>query len=324
MLYIPKLFSYFLIFSMFFSCKIEKKEKYINQNYYEYIIKDKDFRDRTKDSLKGNYIELNSGHTYYEMSNNEYHGSALILVHGFSVPSYIWDPTYESAKKRGIKVVRFDLYGRGFSENLNLPYSDSLFASQAWQLLDSLSINKIFLVGLSNGGRVISKMAQINPNRIDKLIYVSSNSFLDVNETIDKSVSKKEVKDYIAKYELLSKLQLNDFKYPEKYIGWEKKYSELFKYKGFARALISTRKNHISLDLIHKEISKKKIPIYMIWGKHDSVVKYDSFESKLDALFPNRKEFFFEEAGHLPQIEVPAEFEKVLFDQIINFRNKKT
>ena len=46
------------------------------------------------------------------------------------------------------------------------------------------------------------------------------------------------------------------FKYPEKFQDWDKKYSELQKHKGFAKALISTLKNHESLDCIHEEISK--------------------------------------------------------------------
>ena len=49
-------------------------------------------------------------------------------------------------------------------------------------------------------------------------------------------------------YPTISKGQLLDFKYPENFKGWDNKYENLLQYEGFARALISTRKNHVNLD----------------------------------------------------------------------------
>jgi pimeloyl-ACP methyl ester carboxylesterase len=58
------------------------------------------------------------------------------------VPSYIWNKTYYSAKEKGFKVVRLDLYGRGYSDNPNVNYTDELFARQVIELLDDLEIDK--------------------------------------------------------------------------------------------------------------------------------------------------------------------------------------
>ena len=66
--------------------------------------------------------------------------------------------------------------------------------------------------------------------------------------------------------------QLSDFKYPEKHSGWDIKYEELLKYKGFAKALISTRKNHYTMDKIHIKIQNSDIPVFTIWGDSDQVV----------------------------------------------------
>jgi alpha-beta hydrolase superfamily lysophospholipase len=40
-------------------------------------------------------------------------GKVIILVHGFSVPYYIWDGTYDSLVKAGFHVIRYDEFGRG-------------------------------------------------------------------------------------------------------------------------------------------------------------------------------------------------------------------
>ena len=311
-----------LVILFSYSCSFNiKDEKTSNQKFdqFEYIIKNDNFVAKTRDTVPGKFIRLNDGITYYEFANANSSGPLLVLIHGFSVPSYIWEPTFQKAKDLDYRVLRFDLFGRGYSENLNTDYTDELFAKQSWELLDSLSANKVVLIGLSNGGRVISKMANINSDRIDKMIYVSSNGFNDVVELNDKSVSETEISDFIKNYKFLSQSQKNDFKNPKQFKAWGLRYSELQKYKGFAKALISTRKNHISLDNIHREIAESDIEIYTLWGEHDTVVVFEDFERKLNQIIPNREEFFFKNAGHLPQMESPKEFNTILFENILDF-----
>ena len=299
-------FNYLILFTFFISCQF---------NNYETVDKNIRFRSQIK---TGNFIKLNKGYTYYEYDNKD-SNHALIFIHGFSVPSYIWDETYYSAIKKGFKVVRLDLYGRGYSSNLDIDYTDDLFANQVIELLNELKIKKATLLGLSNGGRVISKIAYLNPEIVDKLVYVSASSFQDHNRSLDKSVSGKEINDFIRnKYPTISKGQLLDFKYPENFKGWDTKYEELLQYEGFAKALISTRKNHVNLDMENKYINDSKIPFYTLWGDSDSAVVYNNFKDKLNKLMPRRVEYFISESGHLPNIENKKEFEDLLFNKILN------
>ena len=299
-------FNYLILFTFFISCQF---------NNYETVDKNIRFRSQIK---TGNFIKLNKGYTYYEYDNKD-SNNALIFIHGFSVPSYIWDETYYSAIKKGFKVVRLDLYGRGYSSNLDIDYTDDLFANQVIELLNELKIKKATLLGLSNGGRVISKIAYLNPEMVDKLVYVSASSFQDHNPSLDKSVSGKEINNFIRnKYPTISKGQLLDFKYPENFKGWDTKYEELLQYEGFAKALISTRKNHVNLDMENKYINDSKIPFYTLWGDSDSAVVYNNFKEKLNKLMPRRVEYFISESGHLPNIENKKEFEDLLFNEILN------
>jgi pimeloyl-ACP methyl ester carboxylesterase len=299
-------FNYLILFTFFISCQF---------NNYETVDKNIRFRSQIK---TGNFIKLNKGYTYYEYDNKD-SNNALIFIHGFSVPSYIWDETYYSAIKKGFKVVRLDLYGRGYSSNLDIDYTDDLFANQVIELLNELKIKKATLLGLSNGGRVISKIAYLNPEMVDKLVYVSASSFQYHNPSLDKSVSGKEINNFIRnKYPTISKGQLLDFKYPENFKGWDTKYEELLQYEGFAKALISTRKNHVNLDMENKYINDSKIPFYTLWGDSDSAVVYNNFKDKLNKLMPRRVEYFISESGHLPNIENKKEFEDLLFNEILN------
>ena len=300
-----RLFSIFL-FILFFSCNDSSKK-------YEYIIKDKAFVNGFNHTENSNIVQLSNGFTYYKLDNKETNTIPVVLVHGFSVPSYIWDPTFKLLSDNGYFVISLDLYGRGFSENVDEIYTDELFANQVIELLQKLNIDSAKFLGLSNGGRVISKIADINPSIVEELIYVASSGFKYVEELNDKSVSEIEVSNFIKNnYPTISEGQLLDFKYPEKHSGWDIKYEELLKYKGFAKALISTRKNHYTMDKIHIKIQNSDIPVFTIWGDSDQVVVYKDFEKRIDSILPKRKEFFILDSGHLPHMENPNEFNKIL------------
>ena len=294
-----------IIISFFFSCS--------NPNY-ENVLKDDSFR---KTINTGNFAELSNGFTYYNI-DNRFNENTLVFIHGFSVPSYIWEKTYNSAKEKGFKVIKLDLYGRGFSDNPDLDYTDELFANQVIELLQELQITNATFLGLSNGGRVISKLADIKPNMVEKLVYVSASSFNNHKNIADKNVSKDEINEFIKnRYPTISSGQLSDFKYPENYPLWDNKYEELLKFKGFARALISTLKNHKNLDLENKEISDSNKKVYTIWGDSDSVVVYNDIKEKLNKLIPNRFEYIVPNSGHLPHIENQIDFERYLFDVVL-------
>ena len=294
-----------LSFFIILSCKNSK---------YEYIIKNDDFRKTIK---SGYFLEQSKGFTYYNIENRNSENT-LVFIHGFSVPSYIWEKTFNSAKKKGFKVVSLDLFGRGFSENPNVNYTDELFAKQVIDLLEHLEIEKATFLGLSNGGRVISKIHDMSPNLIKKLIYVSASSFGDHEETVQKDVSEKEISDFInEKYPTISSGQLKDFKYPKNFPNWSNRYEDLLKYKGFAKALISTLKNHKNLDTEIKEINDSNTTVYTIWGDSDSVVVYNNIKEKLNKLLPNRFEYFVPDSGHLPHIENQENFENYLFEVVL-------
>ena len=60
------------------------------------------------------------------------------------------------------------------------------------------------------------------------------------------------------------------------------------------------------------------IPIYTIWGESDEVVPYETFKDKIKIIFPRRNEFFIKDTGHLPHMENPEQFNKVLLEILEN------
>jgi pimeloyl-ACP methyl ester carboxylesterase len=284
-----------------------------DNNKYEYILKEDYYKYNFKLNKEQSFVDLEEGFTFYNAVNQNSKKIPVVLIHGFSVPSYIWSPTYKMLKEKGFYVISIDLYGRGNSKNIDGDYTDELFANQVLQLLNHLNVDKADLVGLSNGGRVISKIADTKTEIIGSLIYVASSSFMKKTKALETDVSEKEVREFIDNnYPTIAKSQLQDFKYPEKFKGWDDKYEELLKYKGFARALISTTKNHYTMDEIHENINNLNIPVYTIWGDSDKVVIYDEFSERLNKLLPKRNEYLISNSGHLPHMENKDEFNKII------------
>ena len=289
---------------------------------YEYIEKNETFR---KSINSGYFSLLSKGYTYYEY-NNLSQDEIIVLIHGFSVPTYIWDETYYESIKRGYSVLRMDLFGRGYSDNPDVLYNDELYANQVLELLDELKIDKkINLVGLSNGGRVISKIAENNSDRIKRLIYVSPAGFHNPKLKPDTSgVAEIEIASFISnRYKTIAKGQLDDFKEPSKFQGWDTKYEELLKYKGFARALISTTKNNYSLDTINQKIGASDLPQYAIWGDHDKVLPLNKVQDKINIIMPDLNLFIIKDSGHLPHKEKFDDFHNIFFNKILSDLNNE-
>ncbi len=264
----------FIIVLIIYSCSESNNE-------YEYIVKDQDFRTEVLINNSGNYIELENGYTYFEEANQDSDTGTVVLVHGFSVPSYILETTFNSIKNKGFRVIMMDLYGRGFSDNPRLPQTDELRASQVIELLDKRDIEYASFVGLSNGGRIISKIAYLRPNIVKELFYIASSGFYEYPDLNDRTVTMDEINDLIKSYPEMAMGQKNDFLKPDQYPNWVNRY--------------------------------KVLQTFTFWGEFDNVVIYEDFKDRLNKVLPERKEFFISNSGHLPHLENQEEFENIFF-----------
>ena len=114
------------------------------------------------------FAEINGSKTYYEVAGE---GHPLVLVHGFSLDTRMWDDQWDVFAE-GYRVVRYDV--RGFGQTAptgSMPYSrsDDLAA-----LLDHLDIESAHIVGLSMGGDIALEFAISYPDRTIALIPVDA------------------------------------------------------------------------------------------------------------------------------------------------------
>jgi len=243
----------------------------------------------------GAFIRLPGGITHYEMSGSDT-AQTVLLVAGLSVPYYIWDPTYEFLKKQGFRVIRYDLFGRGYSDRPDVVYNSELFAGQIADLLTALRIDdKVDILGLSI---IVAEFTHRYPEKVRKIVLVGP-----VNEPVNTSVLKVPVLGNFLMDFFFAKRQSGDFFKPEKYPEWPDKFKPQMKYKGFKRAIRSTLIHYMPEDKlpVYIQLEKLQKEVLLIWGEND---KTTPFEESLRIRKVLNCDFLgVKESGHLPHLE---------------------
>ena len=258
--------------------------------------------DETRQNTSGEFAKLSAGITHYQTMGND-SAKTVILIHGFSVPYYIWDGTFEYLAQQGFHVIRYDLYGRGYSDRPQTAYDENLFRNQLLELFNTLKLKApVSLAGVSFGGAVLTDFAVHYPELIDKIILI------DPVYNLRKIKSSKQVASIqmAVQTDKTANGQLEDFKYPQRFPDWVDKYKEQMQYKGFRNAILSTRfdYNALAIKENYKKLNELHKKTLLIWGKEDKTVTFNYSDSIRNVL---QTEFFpVNDAGHLPNLEQPS------------------
>ena len=117
-------------------------------------------------SVESGRVGVPGSSIYWEAAGT---GAPVILMHGGNLDRRMWDSEFV-AWRASHRVIRFDARGYGRSGRIDTAFAahDDLLA-----LMDSLSIPRASLVGLSLGGRVAMDFALAHPERVDRLVLAA-------------------------------------------------------------------------------------------------------------------------------------------------------
>ncbi|MEF2553445.1 alpha/beta fold hydrolase [Aurantimonas sp. A2-1-M11] len=124
----------------------------------------------------GDLIEIDGVRLHVRDSGSR-EAPALIMLHGFGSSLHTWEPWAEALSDR-YRVVRFDIPGSGLSgPDPTGDYSDDRTLTVLRALMDTLAVEQATLVGNSMGGRFAWRFAAAHPERVDRLVLISSDGF---------------------------------------------------------------------------------------------------------------------------------------------------
>jgi pimeloyl-ACP methyl ester carboxylesterase len=264
----------------------------------------RDLDDTARAAAPGRFITLRQGQVHYRIEGPA-NGEPVVLVHGFSVPSYVYDGTREALAAAGFRVLSFDLYGRGFSDRPDVVYDRDLFADQLDELMTRLAMPRANIVGLSMGGAVVGRFTARHPERVQRLVLMAP-----LTQAQDISVlATPGLGDWVFGAYWLPHLrdsQLEGFKHPEQFPTWEARFAEQMQYRGFGRALLSTGRNLTTQPSLpdFEIVGRRHLPVLLVWGRDDQTLPFTDSAAVMKAI-PEARLLAVDGVGHLPNLEAP-------------------
>jgi pimeloyl-ACP methyl ester carboxylesterase len=253
-------------------------------------------------------------------------GPVLLLVHGMAGSSSMWVDAMPGLTEH-FTVVAPDLPGHGASEKPRGDYSLGAFASVLRDLLISLRLDRATPVGQSLGGGVVMQFAYQFPERIERLVLVSSGGLgREVNLLLRALTLPGS--DYVLPLACTNWMHDAGLKVAGwmKHVGfrpsphmvqiWES-YGSLAEPETRA-AFLQTLRSVVDqsgqrVSATNRLYLASRVPTLIIWGDNDKIIPVEQGYAAHDAIPGSRLEVF-KGAGHFPHCEDPARFVAVLTD----------
>ena len=285
---------------------------------FPYLGETEELNETSRTIAPGSFVQLSDGYTHYELGGPD-NGQPVVLVHGFSVPYFIWEPTFAFLATSGFHVLRYDLFGRGFSDRPYLRYDIDLFCKQLRELLDTLGFDQVNLIGLSMGGPITSTFTTSYPARVCKLVLLDPAGARDVGlPGLIKVVTLPGIGELafsLLGNEIMTKGIASDLYGPDLVAEFQEKYRVQMHYKGFKRALLSSMRNGMlrSFSTTYQCLGSQKTPVALFWGREDKTVPFEQSLEILAAV-PQTQFHIIENCGHIPHYEKSEEVNPLLLD----------
>jgi pimeloyl-ACP methyl ester carboxylesterase len=264
--------------------------------------------DAARNGAPGKFVRLSDGVTHYELSGPD-SARMIVLVHGFSVPYYIWDSTAAALSAAGRHVLRYDQFGRGLSDRPSIDYTADVYDRQLGELLDSLHVSgPVDIAGVSMGGWVTATFTGRHPKRVRSLILVDP--VAGPRSATPSMFSWPLVGSYLWQTLAVPAMaggQSSDFLHPDRFPGWADRYRPQTQLRGFGHALLSTRQNlgMTDMDSVYRTVAQTETPVMLIWGTSDHTVPFE-YNAGVRKAIPAAEFHAIEDSGHLPILERAA------------------
>ena len=118
-------------------------------------------------AMDSGLVNVKGGTVYYETLGR---GHPLVLIHAGFLDRRMWDVQFNLFSK-DYKVIRYDVRGFGKSSKAQDKFSD---IEDLHDLLKHLKIDKAYIIGVSNGGRIAIDFTTNHPEMVDGLVLVGS------------------------------------------------------------------------------------------------------------------------------------------------------
>lgn len=221
---------------------------------------------------------------YYEKTGEH---PQWLLLHGNSENMHIFDE-FVSFLPKDLPLLLADSPGHGASRWNGKPLLVRQMAADLLALLDKLGIEKISILGFSDGGNIAMVMALLAPQRVEKLVLCGANLYPEG---------------------LLEEVRREDAAYMEKLLQNPEPTM------GYARKLALMNLMTVQPDLTEEEAAAISCPTLVMAGDRDVIAPEHT--KRIAASIPNAQLYIFENCDHFVFKHRPKEAAQ----QVLDFHN---
>ena len=258
---------------------------------------------------EGRYADVGNGITmHYHDAGTAEHG-VVLFVHGSGPGASGWSNfrgNYPFLVERGYRAIVPDTLGYGYStkpEEGTFTLSD--VAAQYKALLDGLGIDRVTVIGNSQGGAIAITLALDFPELVDRLVLMAPGG-LEARETYMemegiKAMIRVLYKEGISR-ETMRKvftLQLHD----------ESKITDEVIEERYQVAVTQHKDNIARIQVTNQEdrLAEIQCPVLCFWGADDKFCP-SSGATKIAERCPHSRTMLISRCGHWVMVEYPALF----------------
>lgn len=245
------------------------------------------------------FFSYSGGRIHYSDSGN---GTVIVLLHGYLESSEVWNGFAEKLKSE-FRIISVDLPGHGLSDVYGEVHSMEFMATAVKNLVDSLDLKKVFLLGHSLGGYVALAFLELFPEYLLGYCLFHSQPFADTPAALEKR--RREIE--------IVKAGKKNMMYPDNIIrmfapsNLEKFSDSLRKSKDIASQIPGEGITAILNGMMIRPsrlsfMEDGKIPCLWILGLMDNYIPCNIIRANVN-LPPNARVIVLKESGHLGFIE---------------------
>jgi pimeloyl-ACP methyl ester carboxylesterase len=271
-------------------------------------------------------LRLTTIHGYRRAFRMAGSGPALLLLHGIGDSSQAWLPVLPQLA-RTHTVIAPDLLGHGSSDKPRADYSVAAYANGMRDLLGTLEIDQVTVVGHSLGGGVAMQFAYQFPERTERLVLVGAGGAGRELNPLLRLVSAPLADRLLALLrlpgaELQTRVVADLLRRLGTDVGLDSVdllrvlngLPDAHSRSAFIRSLrgvVDWRGQVVTM--LDRCYLAAGMPTLLVWGDRDAVVPVEHAFRAHDAMTGSEL-VIFEGAGHFPFRSDPARFVRVLTD----------
>ena len=247
---------------------------------------------------------LMAGSTALHIADSGVGDKCVVLLHGYLESMYVWDD-FTSLLTPSVRVITVDIPGHGISEIKGEVHTMDMIADVLHEMINSLGIEKVTMVGHSMGGYVSLAFCARYPEQLEGLVLLSSSPNPDTDEK--KENRRREIalvragkKDVLARVAPETGFAPHNRKRLKSYIDDLVECVHITEDDGIV-ALLGGMIERVDQN---EMLRKCSVPQLFIMGKHDAYIPVAAAETII-ANNPQAQVAWLENSGHMGFIEEP-------------------